>query len=154
MIFKTLKELEIDFTCVEHEAYYTMEDAVLIENIISGQMCKNLFLRNKQQYYILVVKGDKRVKLKDISKQLGIGHLYFGSEKELDALHLYSGCVNPLSVVYDQECRVKVLLDSELVDQTLLFHPNDNTKTISIVYSNLEKYITKCQHELIVLNVQ
>lgn len=154
MIFDVLNQLGIHYELINHDAYVTMEDALKIESLIDGQMCKNLFLRTGKKYYILVLKGDKRIKLNRVSKILEISHLHFGTEEELKSLNLYSGCVNPLSIVYDKNHEVTILLDEELVNRKLLFHPNDNTKTISIDYTDLEKYIQKCGNEWIVLNLQ
>ena len=153
MILETLKELNISYKQVSHAPFYTMEDAQKIESLIKGQMCKNLFLRNKQNYYILVLKGNKRANLKQISKELGISHLYFGTDSELEKLNLYTGCVNPLSIAYDTENRVTVLLDSELENLLLLFHPNDNTITVSIDYRDLLNYLEYYHHEYKLLKI-
>ena len=59
----------------------------------------------------------------------------------MDILKLKIGSVSPFGIVNDSENKVTLLIDSDLKNKKLLFHPNINTKTISIEFDDLIKFI-------------
>ena len=96
---------------------------------------KNLFVRDdkKENYYLITVRGNKRVKLKEFRKENNTRPLSFASEKELkDIIQILPGSVSPLGILNDKENKVKVFLDKEFIEKTDIIgiHPNDNTATI------------------------
>ena len=52
----------------------TMEDCKVIDDCLGATVCKNLFLCNRQKtnFYLLMMPGDKPFKTKELSHQLGI----------------------------------------------------------------------------------
>ena len=67
---------------------------------------KNLFVRDdkKNNYYLITVKVDKRVDLKEFRKKYHTKHLSFAKEEELlSILNLTSGSVSPLGLLNDKE---------------------------------------------------
>lgn len=71
---------------------------------------KNLFVRDdkKRNYYLITVKGDKKVDLKEFRKKNNTRPLRFASENDLmDILGLIPGAVTPLGILNDEErkCR-------------------------------------------------
>ena len=59
----------------------TMEDCHVIDACLNATVCKNLFLCNRQKtnFYLLMMPGDKPFKTKELSHQLGISRLSFAS---------------------------------------------------------------------------
>ena len=77
---------------------------------------KNLFIRDdkKQHYYLISVKGDKRVDLKAFRKAQGLRPLSFASPDDLRAiLHLTPGAVTPLGLLNDEARRVHLYVDAD-----------------------------------------
>jgi len=150
MIYDVLKKLEINYCEIEHKAVYTIEEA-LIEDIpskIDGIECKNLFVKNKDNYYLIFISAEKRANLKEISKNMNESKLSFASEEELKKiLDLSIGSVTPLGIINDKENKVILLIDKELIDKKVLVHPNINTKTISIELNDLIKIIEFFNHK-------
>ncbi len=150
-IFKLLNELEITFQKLEHAPVYTVEESrqLRIFEKLSGQACKNLFLRNKRgEYFLLVLPADKRADLKFIAKLLNLPRLSFASEEELTALmNLHTGAVTPLGIVNDTQKKIRLIIDAELCGKKLLLHPNTNTATIAITFEDLIKIILHTEHE-------
>lgn len=148
-ILDILDKLEIEYTMVEHEAVFTCEQAQFVKTLIKGEGCKNLFLRNnKKQYFMYVLPDEKRADLKSLGKQNNLGHLSFGNEEKLwDLLKLKSGGVSPFGIINDKENIVTLLIDSELQSKLLLFHPNDNTKSLNIKYIDLIKFVEYTNHK-------
>lgn len=61
----------------------------------------------KNNYYLIIVKGDKRVDLKEFRKKYHTKHLSFAKEEELlSILKLTSGSVSPLGLLNDKEKRL------------------------------------------------
>lgn len=126
-VIKLLKNLNIEYSIVEHDPVYTVEEAEYIENMIDGIGCKNLFLKDKASYYLYILKECKKADLKQISSKLNIGKLTFASEEELnDKLKLERGSVTPMGIINDNSS-VILLIDKELKGNTILVHPNINT---------------------------
>lgn len=96
---------------------------------------KNLFVRDdkKRNYYLITVKGDKRVNLKEFRKQNGTKPLTFASPEDLLAIMgLTPGSVTPLGVLNDTELKVHAFIDKDFLaePQIIGVHPNDNTATV------------------------
>ena len=84
-VYDVLDELQIAYIKTSHEPAATMEACLALEAIIQAKICKNLFLCNRQKtnFYLLLMPGDKPFKTKDISKQINSARLSFGSDEDL-----------------------------------------------------------------------
>ena len=153
-LYKVLDDLNITYEELEHNAVFTIEEA-LKENIpkrIDGIECKNLFCKNKNHYYLIFIEASKRADLKALAKFVGESHLSFASPTELKSiLNLDLGSVTPLGIINDNNNQVKLLIDQELANKKVLVHPNINTKTMSIKYEDLIKFIEYTNHDYIVI---
>ena len=63
---------------------------------------------------------------------------------------MLTGGVTPLGIINDTNNQVIIIIDHNLVNKLLLMHTETNTKTISINYNDLIKYITYLQHQYLV----
>ena len=96
---------------------------------------KSLMLKTydkKNNYYLIIVKWDKRVDLKEFRKKYHTSPLSFAKEEELlSILKLTSGSVSPLGLLNDKEKKTIFFIDNYFEDNSLIgIHPNDNTATI------------------------
>ena len=119
----------------EHPAVWNMEEASTLSLPYPEADAKNLFVRDdkRRNYYLITVKGGKRVDLKSIRRDQQTRPLSFASADELgDILGLIPGAVTPLGLLNDGERRVTLLLDRAFLDAPGLIgvHPNDNTATV------------------------
>ncbi len=78
-VYALLEQLDIPFERVDHEEAMTMEACEAIDQALGITMCKNLFLCNRQKtdFYLLLMPGEKKFLTKDFSKQLGVSRLSF-----------------------------------------------------------------------------
>ncbi len=134
-VYDYLRERNIGFETTNHKAVYTMEELSTVILPYPQADAKNLFVRDdkKRQYYLITVKGDKRVDLKEFRRKNATRPLSFASENELmDILGLIPGAVTPLGLLNDTEHRVQLYLDETFLASPGLIgvHPNDNTATI------------------------
>ncbi len=143
-VLSLLTKLNLSCKVYEHHAAKTMCDLEAVDRMIDGCYCKNLFLRNAngKQHYLVIVNGDKPVDLKKLAKVIGSTRLSFASdERLLKWLQLQPGSVGPFGLIHDTTHHVITIIDREIVDaEKICFHPNDNTATIVISYSGLDRY--------------
>jgi Ala-tRNA(Pro) deacylase len=151
-VYEILRELGISYTKHEHPPVYTVEEAEQHWENITGAHCKNLFLRNKKgkNHYLVVVESRKRVDLKALTKNLGEDRLSFASpERMMRYLGLEPGAVSPFGLINDRENAVVVVIDRDLKEASHVnFHPNVNTATLGIAFSDFEKFLIRCGNSI------
>ena len=150
-LYEIFMQLNIKFEEIEHEAVFTVEQAKAIENKIDGIGCKNLFLTDKKgKYFLVIFEENKKANIKEITKTVNTSHLSFANISELKSiLQLEEGSVTPFGIINDITNKVLLVIDKDLKDKKLLFHPNVNNKTISITYDDLIKFIQFEKHNYI-----
>lgn len=157
-VYDLLDQLNIDYQRIDHEEANTMEVCLEIEKSLKSTICKNLFLvnSNKSQYYLLMLKENKKFKTKVISKQINSSRLSFGSdEKMLEYLDITPGSVSLLGLMNDHDFKVQLLMDKDLLqDEYLGCHPCINTSSLRIKMKDVfEKIIPSLHHEPIFVEV-
>ena len=150
--YNFLDELQVEYERVDHEAAYSMEACEKIDKVLGGKTCKNLFLCNRQktEFYLLLMPGEKPFKTKELSKQIGSARLSFGTKEDmLELLNLTPGSVTVLGLRYDTDNRVKLLIDKEVMEAPFFgCHPCVNTASIKIKGQDVfEKIIPALKHE-------
>ena len=80
-----LDQLGIEYEIVEHQAVFNMAEVEEISLPHPESDAKNLFIRDdkKRNYYLLTVKGDKRVNLAEFREQNDNRRLSFASPADL-----------------------------------------------------------------------
>lgn len=146
-----LDALGIPYRRVGHDAAETMEACLEIDTRLGVKMCKNLFLCNRQQtdFYLLLMPGDKPFKTKELSGQLGVARLSFGSgEKMEEYLGLLPGSVSVMGLMHDKAHAVRLLIDRDLLDERELgCHPCINTASMAIAMTDiLQKFLPATGH--------
>ena len=81
-----LDKLGIEYQRIDHEAAFTMEVCEEIDKTLGATICKNLFLCNRQKtdFYLLMIPGDKTFKTKELSHQIGSARLSFASPQDME----------------------------------------------------------------------
>ncbi len=143
----------IKYEVTEHPAVFNMAEMAQIELPHPEADAKNLFLRDDKRlnYYLITVRGDKRVDVKKFRRDNGTRPLTFASPEELSAiLSLTPGSVTPLGLLNDGERRVKLYIDSDLFSASGLVgvHPNDNTATVWMKTDDLERLVREHGNEV------
>lgn len=132
-IYQLLDEQGIEYEVTEHKAVFNMRELEEVRLPYPELDAKNLFVRDdkRQNYYLITVKGDKRVDLKDFHRKNGLRALTFASLEELeDRLGLTPGSVSPLGILNDAKRQVIFYLDAAFSGTRIGVHPNENTATV------------------------
>ena len=96
----------------------TMEDCHVIDACLNAAVCKNLFLCNRQKtnFYLLMMPGNKPFKTKELSHQLGIARLSFASPEEMEQyLDCTPGSSSIMGLANDAENKVQLLMDEDVL---------------------------------------
>lgn len=98
-VYDFLSKNHIEHEITEHAAVYNMEELAQVQLPYPDRDAKNLFVRDdkRRNYYLITVRGDKRVNLKDFRRKQSTKPLTFASPEELEEiLGLIPGAVTPL----------------------------------------------------------
>ena len=151
-VYDLLDELEIEYKRVDHPAAETMEACREIEKTLGVEICKNLFLCNRQKtdFYLLMMPGSKPFKTKDITKQLGCARLSFAGEEFMEEfLDITPGSVSVLGLMNDKENRVRLVIDKDILDGEYIgCHPCINTSSLAVKTADIMgKFLPAVRHE-------
>ncbi len=150
-VYDFLDELEIEYERTDHEQADTMEACYEIDKILGVLICKNLFLCNRQKtdFYLLLMPGDKKFKTKELSAQINAARLSFaGAEEMLEYLDIEPGAVSILGLMNDKNNSVQLLIDEDvLAGEYLGCHPCVSTSSLKIKIKDIvEKVLKKTGH--------
>ena len=84
-VYRYLDDRNVRYEVTEHEAVYNMAEAAAVPLPYPEAEAKNLFVRDdkKRNYYLITVKGDKRVDLKEFRQKNQTRGLSFASAEGL-----------------------------------------------------------------------
>ena len=122
-----LDKLGIGYKRTDHEPANTMEACNEIDAILGVIICKNLFLCNRQKtnFYLLMMPGDKKFKTKELSAQINSARLSFAEPEDmLRYLDIEPGAVSIMGLMNDTDHAVQLLIDEDVLkDEELGCHP-------------------------------
>ena len=157
-VYDFIKSKNIWHEITEHEAVFNMDELSKIEVPYNDCDAKNLFVRDdkKENYYLITVKGNKRVDLKEFRKRYDVRPISFASVEDLmKYLNLIPGSVSPLGLLNDKERKVKFYLDDSFFkdDKIIGIHPNDNTATVWLKVDDLINIIKEHGSKIEIINI-
>ncbi len=134
-IYNFLRDKNIWYKVTEHKPIFNMEELNEVNFTYPKVVGKNLFIRDdkKRNYYLITVKGDKKISLKKFREKNNTRALNFASETDLmDSMGLIPGSVTPFGLLNDKKLKVVFYLDKDFLKDSHLIgvHPNENTATV------------------------
>ena len=156
-IYDFLKRENLWHEITEHPAVYNMAELAEVDIPYPEADAKNLFVRDdkRRNYYLITVRGDKRVDLKEFRRTYETRPLTFASPEDLmSIMHLIPGAVTPLGILNDEERKVILYLDQSFFEGPGLVgvHPNDNTATVWLKSEDLVNIIRAHGNEIHIVN--
>lgn len=156
--FDFLDSLGIDYERVTHELADTMEKCDDVSSVLGVDVCKNLFLCNRQktQFYLLCMGPDKPFHTKDLSAQIGSARLSFAPEEKLwELLHCTPGSATILGLANDTDHQVRLLMERNIYDAAYLScHPCICTSSLKLRMPDvLTKLLPHTGHEVTVVDL-
>lgn len=150
--YDLLDSLGISYVRLHHSAHATIEACAEVDQLLGTKICKNLFLCNRQKtdFYLVMMPGDKKFKTKELSSQLGVARLSFAEESFMEEfLDITPGSVSVLGLMNDTQNRVRLIIDRDVITQDCIAcHPCINTASLRFSTRDLlEKVLPAVHHE-------
>ena len=147
-----LDSLGIPYQRTDHEPANNMEACNEIDAILGVIICKNLFLCNRQKtnFYLLMMPGDKKFKTKELSSQINSARLSFAEPEDmLKYLDIEPGAVSIMGLLNDTNHNVQLLIDEDVLkDEYLGCHPCVCTSSLKLKTADvLHKFLPATGHE-------
>lgn len=151
-VYDFLDGLGIDYQRIDHEAAMTMEACAAVDEALEATICKNLLLCNRQKtdFYLLLLPGDKPFKTSVLSKQIGSSRLSFADAEFMERfLDITPGSLSVLGLMNDTEHHVQLLIDEDVLKGEYVgCHPCINTSSLRLKTCDLmDKIIPAMGHE-------
>ena len=146
-----LDDLGIRYLRTDHEPANTMEACNVIDSVLEIVICKNLFLCNRQKtdFYLLMMPGDKKFKTKELSRQIQSARLSFAEPEDmLKYLDIEPGAVSIMGLINDRDRAVRLLIDEDvLAEEFIGCHPCVCTSSLKIRTEDvLQKFLPATGH--------
>ena len=149
-VYDFLDQLGITYERTDHEHADTMEACNEIDRVLDVLICKNLFLCNRQktEFYLLMMTGDKPFKTKELPSQIGSARLSFAPEEYMEKyLDIHPGAVSIMGLMNDKENHVRLLVDEDVLkDEYIGCHPCVNTSSLKIKTKDITDVFLKAVH--------
>lgn len=143
-VLETLKKMNINYEIITHPAAYTTEEADEYVKDRDGIFSKTILLSDKKDknFYLIILDDNKRLDMKKLSTLVGT-RLHFAKEEDLmKKMGLKPGVVSLFGLLNNQEKDINIFIDKEVTEEnTINFHPNDNTATLFISVSDMFKFL-------------
>ncbi len=135
-VYDVLDSLGMEYERIDHAPAMTMEVCRDIDEALGATICKNLFLCNRQktQFYLLMIPGDKAFHTKEISSQIRSARLSFGDPEFMEEfLDITPGAVSVMGLMNDTGNHVRLLVDEDILKGEFLgCHPCVNTSSLKL----------------------
>ncbi len=157
-VYDLLDSLQIPYSRIDHDATDTIEDCIEVEKMFHISICKNLFLcdSSKQNFYLLMMPGDKKFVTKDLKAQINSSRLSFANESYMEEfLDITPGSVSVLGLMNDLNNKVQLIIDEDVLKEEYIgCHPCVNTSSLKIKHHDLiHKFLPFINHKEILVRL-
>ena len=157
-VYDLLDGLALEYQRVDHAPVMTMEACQEASHALESAICKNLFLCNRQktQFYLLMMPGDKVFHTRELSAQIGSARLSFGDPEFMEQfLDIAPGSLSVMGLMNDREGRVRLLVDEDVLQEEFLgCHPCVNTSSIRLRTGDVfGKFLEAVGHDMTVVHL-
>ena len=157
-VYDCLDKLGIEYERTDHEHADTMEACNEIDEVLNVLICKNLFLCNRQktQFYLLMMPGDKPLKTKELSSQINSARLSFASPEDMEKyLDIQPGAVSVMGLMNDTDNYVKLLVDEDILQGEYLgCHPCVSTSSMRLKTTDIfGPFLEAVHHDMTVVKL-
>ena len=156
--YDLLDKLGISYQRTDHEPADHMEACYRIDSVLNVEICKNLFLCNRQKtaFYLLMMPGRKAFRTKELSAQIHSSRLSFAeAEYLLRYLDTEPGAVSVMGLMNDRGNDVRLLIDEDVLkDEFIGCHPCVCTSSLKMRMDDVVgKFIPATGHSIKVVHL-
>lgn len=143
-LYAALDEMKIEHRTKYHGVISTDEERDNLERTVEGSVCKVLFLKGKESYYLYIIDHKTSVNSKTLHKRLGVPKISFGQNDTLEKiLQVPRICSNIFGIMNDSEKQISEIIIEEGIpkDKPVNFYAMRPDGTVTIAYNDLIKFI-------------
>lgn len=148
---ETLVQWGIAYTRFDHPPVFTCAEADLhVPSAADALQTKNLFLRDKKgtRHWLVITSCEKRVDIRALGEQLGVGRLSFGSpERLMKYLGVTPGAVTLLALAHRGARDVELVIDEAARGVPWRCHPMVNTATLVLDPAAYAAFLSRTGHQ-------
>ena len=153
-----LDKIGIDYLRTDHGRADNMEACNEIDAVLGVLICKNLFLCNRQKtnFYLLMMPGDKKFKTKELSSQINSARLSFADPEDmLKYLDIEPGAVSIMGLMNDGEHHVQLLIDEDVLKGEYIgCHPCVCTSSLKMKTQDvIQTFLPATGHEYVTVHL-
>jgi Ala-tRNA(Pro) deacylase len=129
---------------LEHDAVFTVEESAAIHDVLPAAHTKNLFLKDKEgRFWLIVLPSDRRADLRAFAQVLDAGKFSFGKPEDMKrVLHVTPGAVTPIAAVHASPEELTVVFDASFRSvERIAVHPLRNTATVALAFDALTVWL-------------
>ncbi len=149
-ICTALDQWGITFVRYDHPPVFTCAEAdVYVPSAAEALQTKNLFLRDKKgaRHWLVITSCEKRVDIRALGEQLGVGRLSFGSpERLMRYLGVTPGAVTLLALASPGARDVELIIDAAARGVPWRCHPMVNTATLVLESAACDAFLARTGH--------
>lgn len=138
--------------CIKHPMVLGCEDSTLYYERFRDYLfdeyviCKNLFVQERKgdkRKFLIITDSKKKVDLRSLREMINSKKLEFACEDTMeDLLHTTPGNVSLFNIVYDDDKKVDLIIDQDLLKASeLAFHPLYNEMSIFLKPKECLKFL-------------
>ena len=153
-LVRRLSALGISYVTHAHPPVFTVDEARALRGALRGGHTKNLFLKDREQrFWLVVLREDLRVDLSALARTLRVSRFSFAAPEALEEkLGVPPGSVTPFALINAAPDDVRVILDEGMLAlDPLNFHPLRNDRTTAIGATDFLHFVRACGHEPLVM---
>lgn len=134
--------------CAESKEYYKRFESYIGHEY---KICKNLLVRErkgKKRLFLIIVDESKKVDLRKLKEEYLLSKLEFVDEDTMfDLIKTRPGNVSVFNIIDDYQKRINIIIDEELTDSLLAFHPLCSSLSIFLEFKEIEKFLSIVNRE-------
>lgn len=149
-LFEIFDQLNIKHKTYYHEATHHFDEHRDVRDQIAGMHCKSLFLTDKKNFYFVALRGEVRLDLKALRRELNVRRLSFAKEEDMLAIiGVRAGNCTPYALINDPDHHIhSIFLDAAFQQAELInFHPLHNEATTQVHFKDFMRWIDHCGHK-------
>ncbi len=154
-LYTLLEAHGIAYSHHTHPALFTVADSQALRGELPGGHVKNMFMKDKKgAIWLATCLEDRRIRIRDLEKEIGAKGLSFGREELLwEVLGVRPGAVTPFGLINDRAQRVRVALDAQMLARDPLnFHPLHNEATTAISKDGFLNFLALTGHQPVLVD--
>lgn len=156
--YDLLDSLNIEYERIDHEELPTIDACIEVDRALGVNIAKNLLLCNRQKtdFYLVIMPGDKKFRTKELSAQLGTARLSFADGEYMESfLNITPGSLSVFGLMNDSENNVRLIIDRDITkSEYFAAHPCVNTSSIKLKYLDMQdKFLPRVKHDFTVVEL-